>query len=172
MSRAIIGTGTGYGSAPKVRLDDDCGARTPCSPCAGGAPGPGEDDGLSAFPVLQVLLRKRIGYDDDGVAMFDWITMLEGRAFVYEQRKEVDAEAGATLIHMRAILPNRQRLDHLPETSVVQEVGSDVRWEIDTSAVLPDRVEVTGHRVWREVPGPAPTFDREDPNDPLAGIDF
>lgn len=162
MARAIIGTGSnGYGSAPKIRLDDDCGAKGACG-CGtgpGDGTGGGDDSVIGVLPVLQIVLRQRVGYTDDGVPMFDWVPLSEGPAFAYEERTEWDAEAGATVIKAKMVIPNVRNIDMVPETAMVRERSSDTVWEITATAVFPDRIAVEAYRVWREVPGPGPVFD-------------
>lgn len=150
MARAIIGTGRGFGSVPKIKLDGDCGShkKQACSSSSGsGGSGDGE---LGAFPVLQVVLRQRVGYDDDGVPQFDWAALDEGSAFVYEERTEWDAEAGVTVVKAHIVLPNLSGMKMVPETAVVREKSTGVLWEIKASKVTPDRIELQGYRVWYE----------------------
>lgn len=162
MARAIIGTGNGFGSAPKIKLDDDCGAVRGCG-CGThgtgeGPEGPGAGE-LDHLPMLAILLRQRTGYDADGVPEFDWVEITKGRSIVYEVREEWDADIGATVVKARFVIPNPKQIDLVPETAIVVEKAEDLMWSIKTTKVTPDRIEIGGYRVWREVTGQPETLD-------------
>lgn len=164
MARAIIGTGSGYGSSPKVRLDDDCGATKPCGYGSGGPGGSPDDPGtgeLDHLPILSVMLRQRVAYDIDGVPEFDWVALSTGKATLYEVREEWDAVAGATVVKASMIIPNTKHIDMVPETAVIMEAKTDYMWAITAATVTVDRITVVAYRVWREVPGPGPVFDMD-----------
>lgn len=121
MARAIVGTGTGYGSAPKIRLDDDCGATRPCGRSGGVGTLPPDGGGeLDHLPVLALMLRQRVSYNADGIPEFDWVSLSQGRAILYEVRDEWDAVAGATVVKANMVIPNIKGIDLVPETAVVK----------------------------------------------------
>lgn len=147
MARAIIGSR----GPSRALLDDDCGARKSCGAPkpADAAPGaPGGDLGI--LPVLRVIYRHRTGYDpDEGTPVFGWKTVIEGRAFVFEERKEWDAAAGVTMVKARMTIGNTEHVE-VPETAVVKEPATGLIWDIEQTTAFPDRLEILASRVWRE----------------------
>lgn len=90
-------------------------------------------------PRLTVRLRTRTGYDDDGVPQFTWTTLVEGEATLYEEREEVDAEAGVTRIAARAVLLYAGS-SQVPETaSVTRDDG--VIYRVVAVRQVPGRLE-------------------------------
>lgn len=55
-------------------------------------------------PVLAVWLRKRTGYNDDGVPEYAWAWAASSRSILYEDRSEHDAQAGHTLVKATAVM--------------------------------------------------------------------
>ena len=93
-------TGGDVPAGLNVGLDDDWSCSTgtlrgdaPIVPDA--PPGP-VDSGEPASPYWSctVMRRARIGYDDDGVPLFDWRAVVTGPAILRVERKEEGAVAG------------------------------------------------------------------------------
>ena len=88
---------------------------------------------------LTVRLRSRTGYDDDGVPLFDWTTLLESEAVLYEEREEFDPDAGMTLVLAKAVVLYAGPVQ-VPETaSVTRDDGA--RYRVQAVRQVPGRLE-------------------------------
>lgn len=154
MARALIGKSTG----PKVQLDDDCGATTYCDGVAvasdGTSPVISGNSIVGYLPTLALVQRVRSAIDEDGIPVFDWAELQSGKAIMYEKRDEWDAEVGATVVRARMMLSNTEDVTMVPETAVVlEDTDPVVAWNVQSSTVFPDRIELEAQRIWREASG-------------------
>lgn len=56
------------------------------------------------YPILTVKKRTRVDIDDDGTPIFDWETILEAGAMMFEERTQLDDVAGITQIVAHATM--------------------------------------------------------------------
>lgn len=128
---------------PRVALrDDGCG----CVGTSRFTVGVGLDEGCATGepPVVPVLrqfqLRERIreGYSADGNPLHIWQTIAEGGSIVAEERREFDADAGATKVSGKVTMANLLSLvpAQVKESAVLFE--GDILWRITKSQVTPD----------------------------------
>lgn len=143
MVRAAL-TGSCNQAAPggvRVALDDSCGP-------VRGRPGvPASVVDVEVWPRLEIRLRKRTGFDDNGNPVFQWTVVAAEASMLWEERQEQDPDAGVTLVKAKAVLSNDSALEAVPETAVVAAPGSDEMWRVTSSAVYPERIEVEMTRV-------------------------
>lgn len=143
MVRAVLGGSCNQRDdrGVKVALDDSCGP-------VRGTPGvPTSVPDVEVWPMLEIRLRTRTGFDDDGNPVFTWSAIATERSMLWEERTEVDPDAGVTEVKAKAVLSNDAALEVVPETAVVAAPGSDETWRVTSSAVYPDRVEVQMVRI-------------------------
>lgn len=70
-----------------TRLDDEC-----CSP----------QTAVDVLPSLTIRQRERVGYSMDGDPIYEWHTIVEGRATLWEKRTEDSDIAGRVSIVAKA----------------------------------------------------------------------
>ena len=101
----------------KAVLRDDCGIETTnrvvsvvdgdCAYDDPGAPWRFDEavpDPTGTQPFLALFVRRRAGFDDDGVPLFQWFLAARAPAIKYESREEFDAKAGFTLVRATAMM--------------------------------------------------------------------
>jgi hypothetical protein len=111
--------------------------------------------------MMEVRVRTRTGYDDDGNPMWDWTTLVTGSTILHEERTEFDDDAGFTVVKAVAtILYGGQTV--VPETAVVvREDG--VRYAVDSVSQVGTNLTLDMHRMVGEYVTPVVTPTVEEP---------
>lgn len=146
----------------RVVLRDDPDWRPPTPwPQSPGGPGvslPEDGEGptpVSVNPVLTVRRRVRTGYDADGVAQFDWTTLVEGPSIMWTEREEFDARSGMSETRAKATLLYGGNAE-VTETAGVWVDGS-TQWRVTAVRQVPGRLEfdlsrLSGEKVAEDAP--------------------
>lgn len=143
--RVRIGLRTDWGAVPcrpepgefsvPAGLDQDVGC-----PCGGGCgcdPAAPTDRGL---PTLTVRERTRRFYDTDGNPRYEWATVAEGEALLFETRQETNDATGQTLVSASAAIGWAGGVAP-KETAVVLDSRGH-RWEVVACDPLPGRLQL------------------------------
>lgn len=108
-------------------------------------PVPGDDGAPTVNPILTVRVRREGGFDDDGVPLFTWATLVENQAIVWTQREEFDRVAGQTLVKARATLLYDGD-EVVRETAGVWD-NSGARWRVTSVAQVPGSLKLEMDRI-------------------------
>jgi hypothetical protein len=113
---------------------------SPCDPVGPSAP-------MEVWPMVEVMLRSRSGFNEDGAPTYVWESLLESRGMLYTLREELDAEAGITRVTGKAVVANEAGVATLPETAVLLEKAENTTWRITSTAVTPQLISLDVERL-------------------------
>lgn len=120
-------------------VDEDC-----CAAVAGPVEEPVD---VPVGPEAVLRSRTRVGYDQDGVPLFEWTSLAEGPLLATEVREEFDPDHGMTV---RVLTGSMQvpGTDPLPETMALLTASG--QWRVTQTTRTPGMVRVRAERISQE----------------------
>lgn len=92
----------------------------------------------SVNPDVEVRVRVRTDWSDDGDPLFEWSSLVFGEAIVWEERDELDEVAGVVRVAASCVLAYDGEVV-VTESAAVLKAG--VPWRVRGVRQFPDRLE-------------------------------